>query len=280
MSNEPNLNKADSEIALTALLSAAVMGYPIPDFTLYPAVKFVAVSLLLLTLVRRIGIMNGLTSHNTMIQTTTYLMDPATYISFFYLSYVFIAWLSGIIGLDSNPSAAALGVGTSILVFFVFIGSEILFGSALSEGERGFSATAQQHRGEVIGAFFSQIAIFVGSRSPNKKIRQTKLSEFYERTVDEYSFDEHVQIGKSFLIMLLSFSIVALSYASLLAVGIYVFPAGGVAIILLLISVVFVSAFFRLWYSNYGLMQIENKNGYITFVGESITFFVITQMVL
>lgn len=280
MSNEPNLNKADSEIALTALLSAAVMGYPIENFILYPVVKFVAVSLLLLTLARRVGIMNGLTNRNTLIQITTYIMDPATYISFFYLSYVFITWVSDIIGLNSDPGAVAFGLGTSTLVFLVFIGSEILFGAALREGERGFSVTAQQHRGEVIGVFFSQIAGFVSSRSPNKETRQTKLSEFYERTIDEYSFDEHLRVGKSFLVMLLSFLIVGLSYVSLVAVGIYVFPVGKVGIILLLLSVVIVSAFFRLWYSNYGLMQIENRNGYLTFVGDSITFFIIAQMVL
>jgi hypothetical protein len=280
MSEEASLNKVDSEIALTALLSAAVMGYPTPNLSLYPAVRVVAVGLLVLTLARRTGIVNGLTDDDAVIRATTYLMDPATYISFLYLSHVLIGWAANTTILDSEPSAAVFGGGTAVLVFAVFCTSELLFGAALREGERVFSATARHHRGEVFGEVLSQVAAFVGSRRQTKPTRQAKLGRFYDRTIEDYSWDEQVQVTKSFLVMLFSLFIPVVGYGLLAAVGIHVFAVGWMTALLLLLSVLLTSAFFRLWYSNYGLVQVEDRNGYVTFLGEVATFLVVGQIVV
>lgn len=240
------INKADSEIALTALLSAAVMGYPMPNLSLYPALRLVAIGLLLLTLVRRIGIVNGLTDDDVVIRATTYLMDPATYIAFLYLSYVYARWVMNTANLGSEPSVTSYGAGTAVLIFVVFLTSELLFGSALREGERVFSATARQHRGEIFGAVLSQIGAFVGSRRPTNTTRQAKLGRFHDRTIKDYSWNEQVQVVKSFFIMLLSLLISIVGYGLLAAVGTYVFAVGWPAVLLLLLSVMLVSAFFRL----------------------------------
>lgn len=280
MSEEASLNKVDSEIALTALLSAAVMGYPTPDLSLYPAVRVVAVGLLVLTLARRTGIVNGLTDDDVVIRATTYLMDPATYISFLYLSHVLIGWAADTTMLDSEPSAAVFGGGTAVLIFVVFLTSELLFGAALREGERVFSVTARHHRGEVFGAVLSQVAAFVGSRRQTKPTRQAKLGRFYDRTIEDYSWDEQVRVAKSFLVMLLSLFIPVVGYGLLATVGIHVFAVGWVSVLLLLLSVLLTSAFFRLWYSNYGLVQVEDRNGYVTFLGEVATFLVVGQIVV
>lgn len=280
MSDGASLVNIDSEIALTALLSAAVMGNPTPELSLYPVVKMVAVGLLVLTLARRIGIMNGLNEHDLVIRATTYLLDPATYISFLYLSYVLVSLVVNYTRPRSEPSLVVFGIGTALLVFLVFITSELLFGGTLQEGERVFSATAQQHRGEVFGAVLTQISAFVGSRKTQNATRQTKLGRFYDRTIEDYSWDEQVKIVKSFFVMLLGILISIVGYGLLAAVGTYAFPVGWVPSFLLLLSVMLVSAFFRLWYSNYGIVQIEDRNGYITFLGDVATFLVIGQMVV
>jgi hypothetical protein len=166
------------------------------------------------------------------------------------------------------------------LVFVVFLTSELLFGAALREGERVFSATARHHRGEVFRAVLLQVAAFVGSRRQTKSTRQAKLGPFYDRTIEDYSWDEQVQVTKSFLVMLLSLFIPVVGYGLLAAVGIHTFAVGWMPALLLLLSVLLTSAFFRLWYSNYGLVQVEDRNGYVTFLGEVATFLVVGQIVV
>jgi hypothetical protein len=279
MNREMNLNKVDSEIALTALLSAAVAGYPAPTLSVYPVVKLTALGLLVLTLARRTGIVNGLTGDASMIRATTYVMDPATFISFLYLSYLLARWMSKTTDLGSDPSVVMFAIVTSILVFVVFLGSELLFRASLREGERVFSATSRQHRGEAFGAVLSQIAAFVGeSRRLEGETRQVKLTRFYDQTVEDYSWDEQVQLVKSFLVMLISFAIPPLGYGLLAVVGTRIFDVGWAPAVVLLLPVILVSAFFRLWYSNYGLVQVEDRNGYITFLGEVVTFLVVGHM--
>ena len=281
MNRDVNLNKVDSEIALTALLSAAVAGYPMSTLSVYPVVKLTALGLLVLTLARRTGIVNGLTGDATTIRATTYVMDPATFISFLYLSYLLVGWVSKMTNLGADSSVVMFAIVTSTLVFAVFLCSELLFRAPLREGERVFSATSRQHRGEVFGAVLSQIAAFVGeSRRLEDETRQVKLTRFYDRTVEDYSWDEQVQLSKSFLVMLVSFAIPPLGYGLLAIAGTRIFDVGWVPAVVLLFPVILVSAFFRLWYSNYGVVQIEEKNGYVTFLGEVVTFLVVGQMVV
>lgn len=280
MSDGARLNKVDSEIALTALLSAAVMGYPKQDLSVYPEVQLVAVGLLVLTLARRTGTINGLTGEDTVIKATSYLMDPATYISFLYLSYVVISWLTNVIAPGSDPSAVVFGGGTALLVFVSFLASELIFGAALGEGERIFAASARQHRGEAFGALLTQIAAFVDSRGTDNVTRQTELSRFHDRNVEDYSPEEQVRVVKSVLVMVLGVLISVIGYALLAVVGTYVFGVGLGPVLLLLLAVVLVSAFFRIWYSNYGLVQVEHKNGYVSFLGDAVTFLVVGLMVV
>ena len=281
MNRGVNLNKVDSEIALTALLSAAVTGYPTPTLSVYPVVKLTALGLLVMTLARRTGIVNGLTRDATVIRATTYVMDPATYISFLYLSYLLVRWMSKTANLGADPSVVMFAIVTSALVFVVFIVSELLFRAPLREGERVFSATSRQHRGEVFGAVLSQIAAFVDeSRRMEDESRQVKLTRFYDRTVEDYSWEKQVQLAKSLLVMLVGFAIPLLGYGLLSAVGTRIFDIGWVSAVTLLFSVILVSAFFRIWYSNYGLVQVEDKNGYVTFLGEVVTFLIVGQIVV
>lgn len=281
MNQDTNLNKVDSEIALTALLAAAVAGYPTPPLSVYPAVKVTAFGLLVLTLARRTGIVNGLTGDALVIRVTTYVMDPATFISFLYLSFVLVGRLANVADIGSEPSIVGFAIVTSSLVFVVFLSSELLFGAALREGGRVFAATSRQHRGEAFGAALSQIAAFVEeSRRREGETRQVQLTQFHDRSIEDYSWDEQKQVATSMLIMLVSFLIPLVGYALLVVVGTRVFDIGWVPAVLLLMSVMLVSAFFRLWYSNYGLVQVEERNGYVTFLGEVVTFLVIGQIVV
>ena len=274
------LGAIDSEIALTALFTITVAGYPLASLDIYPYVKLAAVGLLVLTLVRRVGSVNGLTDDDVVIRATTHLINPATYVSFLYLSYALTRWLAVTIGLGSDTGVAWFSAVTTALVFAVFLSSELLFGAALREGERVFSATSRQHRGEVFGAVLSLVATFVArSRHREGEPRQVKLARFYDRSIKDYPWDEQVEVAKSFWIILVSFCIPLLAYSLLVAVGGRVFGIGWSAAAVLLVPVILVSAFTRLWYSNYGFVQVEDRNGYGTFLGEGVAFLVVGWMV-
>jgi hypothetical protein len=110
--------------------------------------------------------------------------------------------------------------------------------------------------------------------------RQTELSRFYDRSVEDYSSEEQVQIVKSVLVMLAGIPFPIVGYGLLAVVGTYLFPSGVIPVLLLLFAVMLVSAFFRIRYSNYGLVQVEHKNGYISFLGDAAAFLVVGLIVV
>jgi hypothetical protein len=284
MSNETSLNRIDSEIALTALLSAAVMGYPMSDLSVYPAVKVVAFGLLVLTLARRTGIVNGLTDEDAVIRATTYLMDPATYISFLYLVYVLVNRIQNSIPGQSNFDIVLFSIFAGSLAFGLFLVSELLFDAPLNEGERIFEASAQQHRGEAFGILLAQFADYVGSSSPKQvdKGQQVALtdSRFDNRSPEDYTGEELLYAVFSTVVMLAALGFAVAGYVLLIAVGQWLFDIGWLSAISLLFAVVLVSALFRIWYSNYGLVQVENKNGYFSFIGDAVAYLVTILIVV
>ena len=75
------LTEVDFEIALTALVASLVTTFPTGRISEYPIVKVFAVSLLVLTLVRRLAIINNISTDNLLLEFTTHLLDFFTYTS-------------------------------------------------------------------------------------------------------------------------------------------------------------------------------------------------------
>lgn len=279
------LNRVDSEIALTALLAAAVTGYPSPEMRLYPYVKLTAVGLLALTLAKRVGILNGRTSDDRSLLVLTYLMEPATYVSFLYLCLVVARWV-GQTSADLTPETRLFLFGGVAVVaaFGLFLASEIVFGASLREGERIFAASAEQHRGEAFGVLLRRIAGFVGASrvATDRATNQSTLTEsrFYDLSPEDYSEKELLAAARSLAVMLASIGLAVGSYLLLLVAGGVFFDVGWFLSSWLLLTVAVVSAYFRIWYSNYGLVSVEDHNGFVAFLGDAVTFLVTGLLVL
>jgi hypothetical protein len=286
MSEKPHLDEIDSEIALTALLAAGVTGYSSPSLELYPYVKLAAVGLLALTLAKRVGILNGLTGDDLPIRVATHLMDPATNIAFIYLCYVATRWGIQLLDATTTPGTLVLtfGAAVPIITFGVFLASEFLFRGPLREGERIFAASAEQHQGEVLGSVLYRVSGFVATHRTGSRpaTRQTKLTDlrFYDIGVEDMTWEEQKNVVRSFGVLIISTGLALLLYLALVVGATMLFDISVALAALLLFGVLVVSAFFRIWYSNYGLVQVEDRIGYLTVIGESITYAVICLLAL
>ena len=284
MRNPPRLAKVDSEIAITALLAAAVSGFPLQE-EIYPLIKGIAIGLLGLALVKRISILNGLTFEDTPLRILTYIMDPASYIAFLYLCYVttqrlIYAFSDGLFVELRVFIFSLVSVGG---ILTVFVGSQLILGASLKEGERIFEASSEKHQGEALGLVLRQISLYVAaSRRPNETITyQSRLTDgrFTDRDLEDLTLEEQTQIAKSILVMIAGLGIALLGYIGIAALGVYYFKISWFSAASLLVAVLIVSAFFRIWYSHYGLARVEERNGYMTFLGE-FSAFVVTGLMI
>lgn len=270
MSEVAGLTRIDSEIALTALLASVVAAYPISGLALYPLVKAAAIGLLALTLAKRIGLLSGLSNDDRPLRLLAYAMDLATTVSILYCCYAALrtslAWVN--ISPQSAVFALAFSVGTPVLIIATTVISELVFGDLLGEGQRVFAASAGQHQGEAMGWYLRQISEFVAEkRTAEPTTHQSNLTDgrFTERTIEDLSEEELEQHATSVAVFLLSAGFALLGYALLPVVAIVGLGLPWLLAGLLLVAVVIVDAIVRLWYSTYGLLQIENRNGWATY---------------
>jgi hypothetical protein len=265
------LTRIDSEIALTALLASLVTAYPTPDLWLYSFVKGAAIGLLAMTLGKRVGLISGLSSDDWPMRLLAYAMDFTTTVTILYCCYAALrtslTWVN--IGPQSAVFPLVFSVGTPVLVIMTVVVSELIFGDLLGEGERVFAASATQHQGEAMGWYLRQVSEFVGEkRTADPTTHQSKLTDwqFSERTIEDLSEEELEQHATSITIFYLSVGFVLLGYLLLPIVTVLVFGQSWFLAGLLLLAVVTVDAIVRLWYSTYGLLKIENRNGWVTYV--------------
>lgn len=282
MDKEPVIG-IDSEIALTALLAASVSAFPLPTMELYPVIKLVAIGLLFITLTRRMAVIQGISPKSRLLRVTTHILDPATYISILYLIYVLIRGLSNWVGIGEVDPAVfgALGGG---VIFLGFLAWELTYRAGLREGERSFDAVADRHKGEFLGAMLANLAKFVQSeRVYGEQITtQKSLGSFRDNTrdIEDLTPGERIILTKYLFKTAIAIILPVISYILLMIFSGILFSGSWVARFLLLFAVIVTSGFTRLWYSRYGLLKIEERNGYITFTGTAITYLIVSWMAL
>lgn len=275
--------EVDSEIALTALLAAGVTAYPTSANGFYILIKFLAFSLLLLTLIRRMAIMHEMSPESELLQISTHAMDTATYISLLYLVYALIEWS---VSFNSAMEILPLvfSIITPLLVMGLFLGWEIVYLGPLKEGKRVFEATAEKHHGEFFGIVLSQVAGVIQNPQweENRDAKQVTLEHFRtdKQNIEDYSVEELLAIGQNFLIFVVSMILPFVAYGGVVWLSGYLI-GGGVGIrFLLLISTLVVSGLVRLWYSEYGFVKVEDRNGYYTFLGEATAYLIMCAILL
>lgn len=281
---DTNVGRIDSEIALTALLAAGVTGFPTPSLSLYPYIKLVAIGLLALTLVKRMGVLNGLTREDTSLLVLTHVMDPATHIAAFYLCYIAAKSGQRLVPFDASPITfpLAFSVAVIVLVFAILLAFELVFSGLLREGERIFAASAEQHRGEAFGELLRNISNQIAQSDGTDSTWQSELtnSRHYDHSFGDLSEEQVWYAVRSFAIMIASIFFVLLVHVVLLLVGAWAFEISWWLSSILLFSVLVVSAYSRMWYSNYGLIPAEERNGYATFAGDAVTYAFVGLLVL
>jgi len=97
MSNQ-SITRIDFEIAFTASLSALVIAFPLSELDSYILIKLLAISLLILTLIRRIVLMSDIESMDSILRKTNYLLEFSTCVSLLYLFYYYVFLLLGNVG--------------------------------------------------------------------------------------------------------------------------------------------------------------------------------------
>lgn len=271
----------DSEIALTALFATLVASYPDTTFNLYPVFKAAAISLLLLTLMRRMLVMQDVSSQHALLRITTHIMDPVTYLSILYLIFRALRTVLATFGYQEIPPLLFVSVGT-FSVFIGFIGWELSMGSALQEAERVFGATADKHQGELIAEVFSSIAAYAHpDRVYGKQVTsQSKLGTFtnQDREFEDLSPDQQHMAMRNFLVTLVALTLPIIGYISLVPISGYLFQSWWLSRSLLLLLVMLTSAAVRLWYSNYGLVNVEQRNGVVTFFGDAAVYLIFSSI--
>lgn len=271
------LDAIDTEIASTALLAAAVSGYPRPALTIYPVVKYIATSLLVITLARRVAIVNGAANSHRIVRASTHLLDVATNIAVLYISYVGLEALLRILRPSVTLGVLGYSAGTIVGVYILYILLELTFASELAEGKRIFASSAEKHRGEALGVVLRQISGFVSQ--PRQSTVQTTLSRYYDHDPANLTTEEYVAAGRSFISLGLILATIIIGYSGLTAVGAWFWGSGWMTLPIVT-TVLLISALVRLWYSNYGLIPVEDRNGFVTFAGEVVAFFIIGSVLL
>jgi len=277
------IGRVDSEIAFTALLSGIVSSYSVPANGFYPYVKFSAISLLFLTLARRMAIIQGIKTDSKILRITTYLMDLATYVSSLYILYIMAAGIASTTRITGSDTLL-FGITTPVFVFSIFLAWETTYRSALKEGERIFGVAGQRHQGEFLGVVSAEISNFVRKRRclDKSSTKQVSLTHFNDtdESLDEIDIERQFHFAFSVIVLLFSIALLILIYAALIWLTGFLFGGWWVTRFLLLISTLSVSAFVRMWYSKYGIVQVEDRNGYVTVLCQCFTYFVMCAILL
>ena len=261
--------KVDSEIALTAFLAATITGYEMSSNGYYPVFKVIAIGLLVLTLLRRMAIMQRLHAKSNPLKVTTYVLDFATYAAILYCIQIPLRWINSAFEL---PISLPLffGIVAPVLLFSSFLGWEIAYASALDEGSRIFGSAAQKHRGTVLGAVFRS---FADSLSEDN---QSKLSEYQQETKPEdLPLEDLVRIGLDFLLTTAIGITVLITYIIAVWSSGFLFNEGWPSRLLLFIATLVTGAIVRMWYSQYGIVKAEDRHGVLVFFGEIGAFLLV-----
>lgn len=281
MDTVSGLNEVDFEIALTALLATTVASFPVGTITEYHIVKVLAVGLLVLTLIRRLALINQIEQDSRLLEVTTQLLDLFTYISVMYLFYNFSVRFASIEQIPVAASTIFTLVAPSFAMGFLLV-QEVVLKDALEGSVELFTAKSDARRGTVFGAFLSVLAVFVGNRRHrfHKDTRQTNLVEFVDQDASKRTDEQVAQMRVSVLNFLLGAVLLPLLFLSVLvATGSWLLGISMVTALLLLFVLFTVAGLVDIWYSIYGVLGAGDRNGYLHAIVLTVTYFFVGHMV-
>jgi len=269
----------DFEITFSALLATLAIYLSIPSVSHEWIIEFAAISLLFLTLIRRIAYMNKLPQTHQFFTASSQIMSGISYIVCFYILF----WISSktpvITEIYSQISVF------SIIVLPLVLGSviiqEITIGGFMKESQNVFKSVSIQHQGSLGNVFWQKFTSSSRQARTDQNIttRQSHLSE-YKKTKDwdEVTFEE-----KKFIISHIAGTIFGFLLPFIIYGGLSIILASSLNISILLsfwviICFHIITFPIDIWFSGYGLVPLENSSwlmkSVITTIGIVFCFYI------
>lgn len=266
MSKE-EISNVDFEIAFTASIAALVIGFPLPELETYVAIKMSAISLLFLTLVRRLALMSGSEYKGKVLRVTTYLMSYSTFVSILYLFY----YLSFILSKATNRVnlETLFLVVTTTFVLSIVVVHELIFRDFLYKSSKLFrknpalpsrfsSTTSMKYPG------YQQTLNTTSARDMSKD-RSNKQENSAEES------EVRTQITLRGLRLVISLVVVVTSVLIIYLASV-IFRSGFMISLFLFIVTYLVMGLVNMYYSMYGLVNLRGKNWLYSFLTKTITY--------
>jgi hypothetical protein len=251
----------DFEIAFASLLATLSAYLSVDAFAYEWVVEGAAISLLILTLLRRVGLMNRLENNHPVFFITTYVMTGISYVVAFYL----IFWIAELIeGLIPIAVLWIFIVSTPAIVLGLVIAHEIAVGGFMSEAEDAFRSVSIEHRGSRSGVVFEHFSDTARqSRTDrNSSLKQTRLTDYKNSKPLEEATPEELRAVLMHRLGTTIGLLVPFFVYAVLGVALAFWTGSSMLIsILLVVCYLAITGLIDVWFSGYGLVQLGETDG-------------------
>lgn len=261
-----SIDSIDFEIAFSALLATTVTKLTTPYLQYSDIVEWMAIGLLLLTLIRRVGIVNQLDKKEPLFLYTNHLMKSISLVCLVYILFSI-----------SNLVYVNTGIGNGLIIFWIItipiaivipVFQELTLGGGyMSEAQDAFSRAAEENQGTLGGKVWD---FFESISKPTENIKsdvgkQAAIDDFdsKENTSKNVKIDKELLLSAiahifgtvlGLLLPIILYGIVATVMSRILVVSIY-------EALWTALCVLFLTGLTDIWFSKYGLIKV-NETGW------------------
>lgn len=266
------VDNADFEIAFAALLATAISQSETPYIQYPNLVEWMAISLLFLTLIRRIGVVNQLDKEKFLFIYSNYLMKLVSLVCLVYIIFSLSYLIHSYFGIWNSMSIFWI-IAIPIAVMAPVFQEIFLGGGYMIEAQRAFSEAAEANKGTFGGKIWSQLGLISKPAEEMKENSGTQLEidDFYckENTSQRGEIPTKLlrrtalHIVATIVGLLLPFvlyGLVALAVSIHLEISIYVGLWTGLCVLSL-------TGLTDIWFSRYGLIKVNQTN----WVGKAVS---------
>jgi hypothetical protein len=268
------VTKVDFEIAFTALIATSVITFPSREIPEYSFIKYLALGLLLLTLIRRLAIVNGVNSSSGYMEATTHLLALFTYLTLLYLLYKASNHFVKVIELPASANLVFF-ILTPIVSVSILLLEFYILNSGFDTIERTVSKMGSRFSGRVRIGYY-KFAVWLG------KIQNRKEDQLRQSKMIEYSTDYKKSVGVNpmyYLLFLFALGLILLPLGVLVWSSQLLFGFTMLFSISLLFSVLSIVGLVDLWYLRYGLSDATEQYGPYSLTMTILTYIIFGNII-
>lgn len=248
----------DFEISFSALLATIAVYISSSSIAYEPMVEVSAIGLLLLTLIRRIGYMNGLSIRHPIFPLTTYVMSSISYIVCVYILYC-IAEVA-IVPIGSVNTLHSFLIISITLPILVLTLQEVTIGGFMGETQRIFETASSENEGtfgEFIWGQFAKVSREGRVDQPEYTV-QKKLSEFSKsKSFSEATPEQRRAVYSHLVGGIIGLILPFVVYGGISLLLGYILQVSLFLSFSIAISVLMITGPIDIWLSGYGLVPIN-----------------------